>query len=84
MKKFKSLWYTGVAIIGIPTIIILFAAFLVLVKTMKTPQLKTEETTEQVQDTVKIEVIKRVIVKDTVYIRTPITKPQTTQVKDTL
>jgi hypothetical protein len=84
VKKFRNLWYTGLAITGIPVIIIIFASFLALVKTVKVKTVEMEEATEQVKDTVKIEVIKRVVVKDTVYIRTPITKPQPTQVKDTL
>ena len=83
MKKFKSLWYTGVAIIGVPTIIIIFASFLALVKTVKTKTVEMEEATKQVQDTVKIEVIKRVIVKDTVYIKTK-PQPVPVTVKDTL
>ena len=84
MKKFRNLWYTGLAIIGIPTVIILFASFLVLVKNIKTQTIQMEENKEQVQDTVYIEKKERVIVKDTVYIRVPNPKPQTTQVKDTL
>ena len=85
MKKFRNLWYTGLAIIGIPTVIILFASFLVLVKNIKKQQtIQMEENKEQVQDTVYIEKKERVIVKDTVYIRVPNPKPQTTQVKDTL
>jgi len=83
VKKFKSLWYTGVAIIGVPTIIIIFASFLALVKTVKTKTVEMEEATKQVQDTVKIEVIKRVIVKDTVYIKTK-PQPVPVTVKDTL
>jgi cell division protein FtsX len=84
VKKFRNLWYTGLAIIGIPTVIILFASFLVLVKNIKTQTIQMEENKEQVQDTVYIEKKERVIVKDTVYIRVPNPKPQTTQVKDTL
>lgn len=84
MKKFRNLWYTGLAIVGIPTVIILFASFLVLVKNIKTQTIQMEENKEQVQDTVYIEKKERVIVKDTVYIRVPNPKPQTTQVKDTL
>jgi hypothetical protein len=38
VKKFRNLWYTGLAIIGIPTVIILFASFLVLVKNIKKQQ----------------------------------------------
>jgi len=83
VKKFKSLWYTGVAIIGVPTIIIIFASFLALAKTAKIKTVEMEEATEQVQDTVKIEVIKRVIVKDTVYIKAK-PQPVPVTVKDTL
>ncbi len=84
MKKFRNLWYTGLAITGIPVIIIIFASFLVLVKNIKTHPVQMEEDKEQVQDTVYIEKKERVIVKDTVYIRVPNPKPQPTQVKDTL
>ena len=84
MKKFRNLWYTGLAITGIPVIIIIFASFLALVKTVKVKTVEMEEATEQVKDTVYIEKKERVIVKDTVYIRVPNPKPQTTQVKDTL
>jgi hypothetical protein len=84
VKKFRNLWYTGLAITGIPVIIIIFASFLALVKTVKVKTVEMEEATEQVKDTVYIEKKERVIVKDTVYIRVPNPKPQTTQVKDTL
>jgi len=70
VKKFRNLWYTGLAITGIPVIIIIFASFLVLVKNIKTHPVQMEEDKEQVQDTV--------------YIRVPNPKPQPTQVKDTL
>lgn len=83
MKKFKNLWYTGLAIIGIPVALVLVAIFFATTSRIKEVNNTTKEI-EQEQpkvDTVVVE--KRVVVRDTVYIKP---KPQTvhTAPKDTL
>jgi hypothetical protein len=84
MKSFNKLWWQGLIIVGLPTIFVLSMVLMIVIKGTKPKTVEVKETVEQLQDTVKIEVIKRVIVKDTVYIRVPNPKQQTTQVKDTL
>jgi hypothetical protein len=84
MKSFNKLWWQGLIIVGLPTIFVLSMVLMVVFKGTGPKTVEVKETVEQLQDTVKIEVIKRVIVKDTVYIRVPNPKQQTTQVKDTL
>ena len=83
MKKFKNLWYTGLAIVGIPVALVLMAAFFAVtsrIKEVTHPTEKTEQEQPKV-DTVVVE--KRVVVRDTVYIKP---KPQIvhTAPKDTL
>lgn len=83
MKKFKNLWYTGLAIVGIPVALVLMAAFFAVtsrIKEVTHPTEKVEQEKPKV-DTVVVE--KRVVVRDTVYIKP---KPQTvhTAPKDTL
>jgi len=82
MKKFKQLWYTGIAIIGVPVAIIVMATFFAVASNIreKTPLIK-EEIEQPKVDTVVVE--KRVVVRDTVYIKS---KPQVISVptKDTL
>jgi hypothetical protein len=73
MKKFKQLWYTGLFIVGIPVILIIIATFFAIASNLKKTTQPFEEEMEQPQiDTVIVE--KRVIVRDTVYIK-PKTKP---------
>ena len=84
MKSFNKLWWQGLIIVGLPTIFVLSMVLMVVFKGIGPKTIEVKETVEQLQDTVKIEVIKRVIVKDTVYIRVPNPKQQTTQIKDTL
>ena len=83
MKKFKQLWYYGLSIVGIPIILIIIATFFVITSNLKKTTQSFEEEMEQPQiDTVIVE--KRVIVRDTVYIKPkPIPKPVVT-VQDTL
>lgn len=84
MKKFKNLWYTGLAIVGIPVSLVLMATFFAVTSRIKDVTHPTEKPKQEQPkiDTVVVE--KRVIVKDTVYIRVPNQKHQTPQVKDTL
>jgi hypothetical protein len=84
MKSFNKLWWQGLIIVGLPTIFVLSMVLMVVIKGTGPKTVEVKETVEQLQDTVRIEVIKRVIVKDTVYIRVPNPKQQTTQIKDTL
>ena len=73
MKKFKQLYYSGLAILGIPFMIIVMAIFFAIASNLKKTTQPFEEEMEQPQiDTVIVE--KRVIVRDTVYIK-PKTKP---------
>jgi hypothetical protein len=74
MKKFKSLWYTGLAIVGIPVVIVVIATFFAILNQTKTVISPTEKPQQEKLkiDTVVIE--KRVIVRDTVYIK-PKIKP---------
>jgi hypothetical protein len=83
MKKFKQLWYYGLSIVGIPIILIIIATFFVITSNLKKTTQPFEEEMEQPQiDTVIVE--KRVIVRDTVYIK-PKTKPlPVAPVKDSL
>ena len=83
MKKFKNLWYTGLAIVGIPVALVLVAIFFATtsrIKEVTHPTEKIEQEQPKV-DTVVVE--KRVVVRDTVYIKP---KPQIvhTAPKDTL
>lgn len=83
MKKFKNLWYTGLAIVGIPVALVLMATFFAVTNRIKEVTHPTEKV-EQEQpkpDTVVVE--KRVVVRDTVYIK-PTPKPIPVPVKDTL
>jgi hypothetical protein len=82
MKKFKTLWYAGVAIVGIPTAMVVMVAFFVIAGNIREKTHQVEETPEKPKvDTVVVE--KRVVVRDTVYIKS---KPQVISVptKDTL
>jgi hypothetical protein len=73
MKKFKTLWYTGLAIIGVPVAIIVMAAFFAVASNIREKTHPIKEEIEQPKvDTVVVE--KRVVVRDTVYIK-PKTKP---------
>lgn len=83
MKKFKNLWYTGLAIVGIPVALVLMATFFVVasrIKEVTHPIEKVEQEQPKV-DTVVVE--KHVVVRDTVYIK-PTPKPTPVPVKDTL
>ena len=82
MKKFKQLWYYGLSIVGIPVVIVIMATFFVVASNLKKSVNKAIEEEEKPKvDTVIVE--KRVIVRDTVYIKP---KPQIvhTAPKDTL
>lgn len=83
MKKFKNLWYTGLAIVGIPVALVLMATFFVVasrIKEVTHPIEKVEQEQPKV-DTVVVE--KRVVVRDTVYIK-PTPKLTPVPIKDTL
>jgi hypothetical protein len=83
MTKLKQLWYTGLSIVGIPIILVIIATFFVVASNLKKTTQPFEEEMEQPKvDTVIVE--KRVIVRDTVYIK-PKAKPlPVVPVKDTL
>ena len=83
MKKFKTLWYMGIAIVGIPMFIVGVAVFFAISNQYKTSEPTVQEEIKQPNpDTVVVE--KRVVVRDTVYIKPkPITKPVAT-IQDTL
>ena len=83
MKKFKTLWYTGLAIIGVPVAIIVMATFFAVASNIrkKTPLIK-EEIEQPKVDTVVVE--KRVVVRDTVYIKPKPTPKPVVTVQDTL
>jgi hypothetical protein len=84
MKKFKSLWYTGLAIVGIPAVIVVIATFFVILNQTKTiiyPAEKSQQEKPKV-DTVVVE--KRVVVRDTVYIKPKPTPKSVATVQDTL
>jgi hypothetical protein len=83
MKKFKQLWYTGLSIVGIPIILVIIATFFVVANSLKSVNQPFEEEMEQPQiDTVIVE--KRVIVRDTVYIKPKTKLLPVVPVKDTL
>ena len=83
MKKFKTLWYAGVAIVGIPTAMIIIVAFFVIAGNIKKSTQQTEEIVEKPKvDTVVVE--KRVVVRDTVYIKPKPTPKPVVTVQDTL
>ena len=83
MKKFKTLWYAGVAIVGIPTAMIIIVAFFVIAGNIKKSPQQTEEIVEKPKvDTVVVE--KRVVVRDTVYIKPKPTPKPVVTVQDTL
>jgi hypothetical protein len=74
MKKFKQLWYTGLSIVGIPLVLVIMAAFFVVANSLKSVNQPIEEVAQPKVDTVIVE--KRVVVRDTVYIKPkPASKP---------
>jgi hypothetical protein len=84
MKKFKTLWYTGLSIVGIPVALVVMAAFFAVASNIraKTHPVETKQEEPKV-DTVFVE--KRVLVRDTVYIKPkPQPIPTPVPVKDTL
>ena len=82
MKKFKQLWYYGLSIVGIPLVLVIMAAFFVVANSLKNVNKSIEEIEQPKIDTVIVE--KRVVVRDTVYIK-PKTKPlPVAPVKDSL
>jgi hypothetical protein len=83
MKKFKQLWYYGLSIVGIPLVLVIMAAFFVVASNLKKTTQPFEEEMEQPQiDTVIVE--KRVIVRDTVYIKPKLKPTPVAPVKDSL
>jgi hypothetical protein len=83
MKKFKTLWYTGVAIVGIPTVLIIMATFFAVASNIKAKTHPIEEAPEKPKvDTVIVE--KRVVVRDTVYIKPKPTPKPVVTIQDTL
>ena len=83
MKKFKNLWYTGLAIVGIPVALILMATFFAVTSRIKEVTHPIEEVEQEKPKVDTVVVEKRVVVRDTVYIKsTP--KPIPVPVKDTL
>jgi hypothetical protein len=82
MKKFKQLWYTGLSIVGIPLVLVIMAAFFVVANSLKSVNKPIEEIEQPKIDTVIVE--KRVIVRDTVYIKPKIKPTPLAPLKDTL
>ncbi len=83
MKKFKTLWYAGLAIVGIPTAMIIMVTFFVVAGNIREKTHQVEETPEKPKtDTVVVE--KRVVVRDTVYIKPKPTPKPVVTVQDTL
>ena len=82
MKKFKQLWYTGLSIVGIPVILVIMATFFVVANSLKSVNQPFEEVEQPKVDTVIVE--KRVIVRDTVYIKPKVKPTPIVPVKDTL
>ena len=82
MKKFKNLWYTGVSIVVIPTIMLLVVVFFALNEKTQQTTYPLEEIKQPKVDTVVVE--KRVIVRDTVYIKPKIKPTPPTPVNDSL
>jgi hypothetical protein len=83
MKKFKNLWYTGLAIVGIPVALVIMATFFAITSRIKTVTHPTEKTEQEKPKADTVVVEKRVVVRDTVYIKP---KPQIVHIvpKDTL
>jgi len=83
MKKFKQLWYYGLSIVGIPVVLVIIAAFFVIASNLRNSvnEVVEEEVQPQV-DTVVVE--KRVVVRDTVYIKPKPTPKPVVTVQDTL
>lgn len=83
MKKFKTLWYTGLAIIGVPVAIIVMATFFAIASNIRKKTHPVKDEIEQPKvDTVVVE--KRVVVRDTVYIKPKPTPKPVVTVQDTL
>jgi hypothetical protein len=83
MKKFKTLWYAGLAIVGIPTAMIIMVTFFVVAGNIREKTHQIEETVEKPKtDTVVVE--KRVVVRDTVYIKPKPTPKPVVTIQDTL
>lgn len=84
MKKFKSLWYTGLAIVSIPVALVLVATFFAVTSRIKNVNYPIEETKQEQPkpDTVIVE--KRVIIRDTVYIKPKIKTTPIAPVNDSL
>jgi len=83
MKKFKNLWYTGLAIVGIPVALVLMATFFAVTNRIKEVPYPTEKVEPEKPEVDTVVVEKRVVIRDTVYIKsTP--KPIPVPVKDTL
>ena len=83
MKKFKQLWYYGLSIVGIPVVIVIMAAFFAVASNInKSVNKAIEEEEKPKVDTVIVE--KRVVVRDTVYIKPKPTPKPVVTVQDTL
>ncbi len=82
MKKFKQLWYMGLSVVGIPVIIVIMAAFFVVASNLKKATTQITEPEQPKVDTVIVE--KRVIVRDTVYIKPKIKPTPIAPVKDSI
>jgi hypothetical protein len=84
MKKFKSLWYTGLAIVGIPVALVLVATFFTVTSRIKNVNHPIEEIEQEQPKTDTVIIEKRVIVRDTVYIKPKIKTTPITPVNDSL
>ena len=84
MKKFKSLWYTGLAIVGIPVVIVVIATFFAILNQTKTVIYPTEKPQQEKPKTDTVVIEKRVIVRDTVYIKPKIKPTPIAPINDSL
>ena len=84
MKKFKSLWYTGLAIVGIPVVIVVIATFFAILNQTKTVISPTEKPQQEKPKTDTVVVEKRVIVRDTVYIKPKIKLTPVAPINDSI
>ena len=82
MKTFRNLWYTGLTIVGIPVALVIVGLTLMVVSKDHSTLESISETEMPKVDTVFVE--KRVVVRDTVYIKPKPTPKPVVTVQDTL
>ena len=72
MKKFKHLLYTGLAIVGVPFIMVMTIIIVLARNSSSSSYVEDQKLVQPKVDTIVVE--KKVIVRDTVFIK-PKTKP---------